>query len=452
MSSIKKLAIRGTVWTIASYGASQILRFGSNLILTRLLAPDVFGLVGLVYVFIVGLHLFSDIGIGTSIIQNKRGDDPAFLNTAWTMQVIRGIGLWFGCLLIAWPIAELYGEPQLRWLIPIVGLNTVISGFNSTGLFTLNRQIVLGKLAIFELGKQFVGIAVTIVVAWFYHNIWALVIGSFVSAVIEMVWSHWLLPEQPNRFAWDREAAKSIFSFGKWIFASTALTFLAEQADKLILGKLIPFAALGVYSIAFTLSDIPRQILMALSSKVLFPTFSRFADLPREEFRAKILHNRKPFLIAATVGLTALASFGDRLIPLLYPKAYSNATWMLPILAVGFWPRILTQTIDQALFAIGKSRYPAYGSFFKFLYMVIGLPLGFFLLGGQQGYGLQGALIVIALNDIPFYGAIVYGLCREGLSSVKQDITTTVLFIALLTIVLIGRYSLGLGLPIDTMF
>jgi O-antigen/teichoic acid export membrane protein len=200
MSSIKKLAIRGAVWTIASYGTSQILRFGSNLILTRLLIPDVFGLMALVYVFISGLHLFSDIGIGTSIIQNKRGDDPVFLNTAWTMQVIRGVGLWICSLLIAWPVAAFYEkpnqEPSFLWLLPVVGLNTLISGFNSTALFKLNREIALGKLAVFELGGQISSLIVIIVWAWFSPTVWALVAGSLVSAVIQLVWSHRLIPEQ----------------------------------------------------------------------------------------------------------------------------------------------------------------------------------------------------------------------------------------------------------------
>jgi O-antigen/teichoic acid export membrane protein len=451
MSSVKKLAIRGTVWTIAGYGASQLLRFGSNLILTRLLLPDVFGLMALVYVFIIGLHLFSDIGIGPSLIQNKRGDDPDFFNTAWTMQVIRGVVLWIGCLLITWPIATLYGKPQLIQLIPVVGLNTLIEGFRSTAVFTLNRQMAVKKLAIFELVGQVISIIVMIAFAWFYHSVWALVIGSFVSATIQVVWSHRLIPELRNRFLWEQSAAKSIFSFGKWIFISTALTFLAEQADKLILGKLISLADLGVYGIAFALSDIPRQVLMAISSKVLFPAFLKFADLPREAFRAKILKNRKPFLIAATLGLSALATFGDKLIPVLYPKSYGNAAWMLPLLAIGLWPRILTQTIDQALFAIGKPRYSAYGSFLKFLFMIIGLPLGFYLMGGSQRSGLLGAIIIIALNDIPFYGAVAYGLWREGLGSVVQDIKSTALFLALLAVVLSGRFFLGLGLPIDTL-
>lgn len=167
MTSLKKLAIRGTVWTIAGFGASQILRFGCNVILTRLLFPELFGLMALVNIFILGLHLFSDIGIGPSIIQNKRGDDPAFLNTAWTLQIIRGFCLWVCAVLIAWPIAKFYAEPQLLWLLPVLGLSTIIAGFNSTALFTLNRHMAVRKLAIFELGVQIIYLTVMMVWAWF---------------------------------------------------------------------------------------------------------------------------------------------------------------------------------------------------------------------------------------------------------------------------------------------
>lgn len=447
MSSVKKLAIRGAVWTIAGYGASQILRFGSNLILTRLLAPEVFGLMALVYVFITGLHLFSDIGIGPSIIQNKRGDDPDFFNTAWTMQVIRGLCMWLFCLLITWPVAQLYKEPLLLYLIPVVGLSTVIEGFRSTALFTLNRQLTVSKVAMFEFGGQLVGTVVMIALAWFFHSIWAIVIANLVSATVQLVWSHLLIPGLRNHFVWERTAVKNIFSFGKWIFVSTALTYLAEQSDRLILGKLIPFELLGIYGIAFMLGDIPRSVLSAISSKVLFPAFSKLADLPREDFRTKILKNRKLVLIGAALGLTLLVSFGDILISVLYDERYAQAAWMLPILAIGFWPRILTETIDRVFFALGKPLYPTYGSFFKFLYMVIALPLGFFLMGGNQGKGLLGAIIVIALNDLPFYGAVAYGLWREKLTSVVQDIKATALFLTLLAAVLTGRFLLGWGLP-----
>lgn len=445
MSSLKKLAIRGSLWTIGSYGASQVLRLGSNLILTRLLLPEMFGLIGLVSVFIVGLHLFSDIGIAPSIIQNKRGEEPEFLNTAWTMQVVRSLVLWLCCFAIALPLANFYQEPKLLWLMPVVGFNTLIGGFNSTALYTLNRQMALAQLAIFELGGQMISIGVMIVWARFNPTIFALVVGSLATSVIQLVWSHLLNRGIPNRFCWDREAAQAIFSFGKWIFLSTAVTFLAEQIDKLMLGKLLSFEMLGIYGIAFTLADIPRQVVMALSSKVLFPAFVQLAELPRPTFRAKIIKNRQPLLIAVACGLAILVGFGDFLILILYDKRYVAASWMLPIMALGIWPRILTQTIDQVLFALGQSRYPAFGCMLKFLFMLIGLPLGFHLMG------ITGAVLVVALNDLPFYAVIVYGLWREQLSVIDQDIQATAIFLGLVAVVIAGRYLLGWGLPIDTL-
>ncbi|HEY9693958.1 MAG TPA: oligosaccharide flippase family protein [Oculatellaceae cyanobacterium] len=445
MSSLKQLAMRGTIWTIASYGANQILRFGSNLILTRLLFPKLFGLMALVNTFIIGLNLFSDIGIGPSIIQNKRGDDPAFLNTAWTLQVIRGFALWFGSIAIAWPVAKFYEEPQLLWLIPVVGLNAVISGFNSTALATLNRHLSIGKLAIFQLGGQIISVTVMIVWAWFNQSIWALVIGSFVSTMLQMVWSHRLHPGVPNRFAWEQNAIQDLFTFGKWIFISTALTFLASQADRLILAKLISIEMLGVYSIAFALADIPRQIVRALSGTIIFPTLSKLADLPRETFRAKILQKRKYILVAFALGFAVLIGFGDMLILALYDRRYTEASWMMPILALGLWHTLLYGTMGYSLIAVGKPMYNSLGFLLSFLTISIGLPLGFYQMG------IVGAVIVIAFYDLPLYGVMVYGLWREGLMSIGQDIKATLLFFVLLTTVLLGRFLLGWGLPINQL-
>lgn len=446
MSSLRKQAIRGSVWTLAGYGASQILRFGNNLILARLLVPEYFGLMSLVNVFIIGLHLFSDIGLGPSIIQNKRGDDPDFLNTVWTMQIIRSVFLWLASVLIAWPISKFYNEPKLLLLIPVVGLSTLISGFGSTAPFTLNRHIVLGKLAIFELGGQVISTIVMIVWAWFNPTVWALVMGGLISDLIKTVWSHRLMPGHRNRFAWNREATKNIVSFGRWIFLSTALTFLASQADRLILGKLLSFKLLGVYGIAFGLADIPRQVILALSGKVIFPAMSKLANLPREAFRAKILKNRLPVLIALAAGLSLLISFGDFLIVKLYKPDYHDAAWMLPIIALGIWHTTLYSTMSPSLLTIGKSVYSAQGFLLTFLTISIGLPLAF------SQMGLLGAVIVVAFNDFPLYGATMYGLWREGLNSIGQDLQATALFLGLLTTTLLCRYYLlGWGLPINQL-
>jgi len=443
MSSGRKLAIKGAAWTIVSYGSSQIIRFASNLILTRLLLPELFGLVGLAYVFIIGINLFSDIGLGPSIIQNKRGEDPQFLNTAWTMQVIRSFLVWICLIIITKPVASFYGDDRLEWLIPVIGINTIIGGFNSTATSSLNRQMAVKRVVIFELGIQIVSTTVMIVWAWFDRSLWAIIAGSFTNTLVELVWSHFLIPGKSNRFAWDKEAAKEIFSYGKWIFLSTALFFLCSQADRLILGKIFTLTMLGIYGIAYTLGDMPRQVIIAISGRVIFPSISLMAELPREELRAKILKNRKLILIPLAVGLAIFVSFGDQLILTLYRKEYTAASWMMPILALGIWHTTLYNIMGSCLLAVGKSQYPAIGNLLTFVNLCISIPLGYHLKGNL------GAVIAIALGDLPTYAVIQYGLWREGLTCFWQDIQLTGLFLGVLATLIWCRVAFGLGLPID---
>src|SRR3990172_2524604 len=144
---------RGSALTFVGYGASIVLRLASNVVVTRLLVPEYFGLMALVNVILMGLAMFSDVGVGPSIIQHRRGDDPIFLNTAWTVQLIRGCLLWLGSVALAWPLAAFYGKPELIGLIPVAGLTGVLGGLESTRLFTLNRNLALGRLTLLELGS-----------------------------------------------------------------------------------------------------------------------------------------------------------------------------------------------------------------------------------------------------------------------------------------------------------
>ena len=405
--------------------------------------PELFGLVGLAYVFIIGINLFSDIGLGPSIIQNKRGEDPQFLNTAWTLQVIRSFFIWICLIIITKPVATFYGDDRLLWLIPVIGINSLIGGFNSTAISSLNRQMAVKKVVIFELVTQIVYIIVMIVWAWFDRSIWAIIAGGFTNSLAELVWSHFLIPGKSNRFAWDKEAAKEIFSYGKWIFLSTAVFFLCSQADRLILGKIFTLAMLGIYGIAFTLGDMPRQVILAISSRVIFPSISMLAELPREELRAKILNNRKLILIPLAVGLAIFVSFGDQLILTLYRKEYAAASWMMPILALGIWHTTLYSMMGSCLLAVGKSQYQAMGNLLTFVNLCISIPLAYHLKGNL------GAVIAIALGDLPTYAVTNYGLWREGLTCFWQDIQLTGLFVGVLATLIWCRLAFSFGLPID---
>ncbi len=439
--TVEALARRGAAWVVAGHGLSSGLRLGANLLLARLLVPEAFGLMALVRVLLQGLQLFSDIGVGPSIIQNKRGEDPAFLNTAWTVQVVRGIVLGSCCCVLAWPYAAFYGEATLSWLVPVVGLSAVLAGFNSTALFVLNRRLALGKLAILDLATQAVSVIVMLAWALASPTVWALAAGGIAGASFRLVYSHLLLPGPRNRLAWDRDAFQELYRFGRWIFLATAVGFLATQGDRLILGKLLPLEVLGVYSIAFMIADLPRELVKRLGGRIVFPAVSQWQGWPRESLRAKILAKRWPVLCGTAFLLTGLIGFGDLIIRILYDDRYSAAAWMMPLLALGLWPLVLSNSIGPSLRAIGQPQYAAYGNLLRLILIGVSLPLGYYL------FGPAGAVCAVALAGIPGYAAMAVGLRRHGLQSVGQDVSATALLVVLLLGVFAARSLAGVAMP-----
>lgn len=442
MKSLKTRAIRGAIWTIIGFGGIQILRFGNNLVLTRLLKPEFFGLMALVATLRVGLELFSDIGVGQNIVNSKRGDDPRFLNTIWTIQVIRGVVIWLACLLITWPIAKFYDDSRLILLIPITVLFSVFDGFSSTSVHTLYRHMQLGRLSMYELILQACFFSTLCFFVWLYPNIWTLGICSAIGGLYKLVSSYWLIPNYSNHFAWDKKAAQEILSFGKWIFVASALMFAAEQADRLVLGKILSFEMLGIYTVAYTLANIPKEVIRQLSQKVIFPAVSEQASLPRHILRTKILQQRRLILIGCAIVLAALVTVGDMIVGTLYDHRYAAACWMMPILCCGIWFSLLFYTISPALLGIGKPLYSAQSNFARFGVITLGVPIA------HASLGTLGAIIVIALSDLPLYIVNLYGLWQEKLTCFIQDAQSTALFIGILTLFLLIRFSLGYGLPI----
>lgn len=446
MKSLKNPAVRGTLWTLLDYGVANVLRFGSNLILTRLLIPEYFGLMALVNTLRIGLELMSDLGIDQSIIQNKNGDDLKFLNTAWTLKCIRGIILSLACAAIAIPVANWYGDERLKLLIPIVGITSILDGLSSTYIATLNRQMALGMLTAIDMSAQVFSIATLVIWSWINPSIWALSLGSLSGPLFKLIATHicqWIHHKNSNRWQWDPESVAAIFHFGKSLFLATALMFLAEQADRFILGKLISFEMLGVYTIAATLSAMPREALKTLSHRVLFPTASRSAELPREDLRQKLLRQRWIILSGAAVGVSILAGLGDLVIKALYSNEYNQAAWMLPLLATGVWFSALFYTLSPSLMAVGQPIYYAYSNLGRLLFIGIGLQVGY------TQFGLVGAILVTAFSDCCAYLVLLYGLFRERLLCWSQDLLLTLFFGGLLGLIILARQGLGFGSPIQ---
>jgi O-antigen/teichoic acid export membrane protein len=442
---LESRALRGTYFIVAFYGMAQAVRFGSSIVLTRFFAPELFGLMTLMTTIMVGLSLFSHIGLEDSVIQNPRGDDEAFINTAWTIQVLRGIALWLIMVLIAWPVARFY-DPRLFWLLPVVGFGCVLGGFNSPNLLSLSRHLGVGRLSLLEFTSQVVCFVVSIAWAYFDRTIWALVAGRLISELIRTFLSYRLVKNGYRpRFVLEPEAVHSLVKFGRWILIGTALTFLANQSDRLMLPKLLPpstaFQVLGVYGIAFALSDLPRQIIGMFSSKVGFPFMSKFAHQPRPEFRKVLLKYRMMVLVVGAVLLTFTICVGDVFILHVYKKPYHGAAWMIAIFGLGLWHTLLYSTISPAIMSLQKAHYNALANLLYFIALVVLLPLGY------HYFGIVGAVAAVAVSDLPMYVVNVYASYRQGLGMLRQDGLMTLFFIGTLAGGFALRHAFGLGFP-----
>jgi O-antigen/teichoic acid export membrane protein len=400
--------------------------------------PSAFGEMSLVTTLIVGMALLSDIGLAPSVIQSKRGDEPEFLNTAWTLQSMRGVALWFVAIGLAWPAARFYHDHSLVYVLPVLALTSIITGFNSTGLLTLSRHMGVRRLFAVEFSTQIVALVSTVAFALWKPNVWALVAGTLISSVYRMVLSHHrkAVPGLRNRFHWHRASLHEIVHFGKWIFLGTAFYFFASQADRLILGAYVSLTVLGLYQIAFQISDIPRSVINAFSAKVGYPFIAKIVHLPRGEFREQYLRYRGYALLAGGSLLSVVVVWGNLVILKLYPARYAGASWMVPVLAVGLWHTLLYTTTSPVLLSLGKSTYNAVGNAAYGAAMFIGVPLAF------HHWGLTGAVIAIAAGDFPLYVVTQFGATREGVRPLWQDLKLTGAFLGMLGLFYLVRRTL----------
>jgi len=437
----RKKAIEASAFILVGYGFSQFLRLLSNLVLTRLLVPELFGIISTARVFLLGLWLFSDIGLEPAIIRSSRADDRSFLDTAWSMQVLRSVIIAAVSFIVAIPAAHYYKQPILAALVPVIGLAGVISGSQSTAVVTLDREMNQRRLITMDIGIQFVSLVAMIAAAYFTRSIWALLAGDVLGSVIRTAWSHSINRAHPNRFSIEPRAFREILSFGKWILLSTGLMFLATQSDRIMLGKLMGMAWFGVYGIAVTLAEVPKQIVDRIASKVLFPLMSRFSQLPRDELRSKIGSSRGKFLLPLALLVALCGCFGDYAVRLVFDQRYHAAAWIFPMLALGMWPYLLVMTVDRSLFAIGKPKYSAAANFAKIVYMFSLIPLS------QKLGGAFAIVLAVALNDLPSYIVVNFGLRKERLSLMRQDALSTAALVAMCGILIGLRLVLGLGFP-----
>jgi O-antigen/teichoic acid export membrane protein len=190
---------------------------------------------------------------------------------------MRGVLLSFLLVLGAGLVASYFHSPQLRPVLQVLAAVFLLDGGTNIGLVFFKKELDFRKYVTNEVVADIASMIVALGLALWVRNVWALVAGSISFALARCVGSYCVHPFRP-RLRWDWPAAADLLHFGKHIFWITIATFIVTSGDDAIVGKLLGLTALGFYSMAYNMANLPVTSLAAVVGKVSFAAFSRLQD------------------------------------------------------------------------------------------------------------------------------------------------------------------------------
>lgn len=412
------------------------LRLAANLIMTRLLHPEAFGLMLIVNILLIALEMLSDVGIRGAVILHSKKNEERYLDTAWTLQMLRGCFLAIVALLLAVPLANFYDNTQLIPLFMVSGFCPLLASLASPKVFIYQRDVRVAKIVFINVITQTLAVVIAIIWLLIKPSVWALIGHRLLIPAISSLLSYVMLESYRPRLSWDKQIVGEIFGFGKWIFLSTTLTYFSLQGDKVIMSKWLDTSMLGIYSIASVFAMLADLLQRSLGQKLLFPLYSEAKDQSPEAFNRNVLKVRLLLLGITTPIILTLALFGNLIIELLYDSRYHQAGWMLQTISAGSVFAVITSSLVPLMLAHGHSKLSTLVQAYKVCIL--------FILTIAGGYlaDVKGLIIGISLAPALTYPVVVLVIRRYGIYSLTMD----TIYIAFSALIIGGGWWL-LGLP-----
>ncbi|QSG11361.1 MATE family membrane protein, Rfbx family [Halapricum desulfuricans] len=360
---------RSGVWLTVTNISQRVLELIALLVLARLLTPADFGLLGIALLVLTGLDRFSQLGFSSALIQRHEENVDDYLDTAWTLQILRGIVLSGILLISAGPVATFFGAPTVEPILKVIAITPILAGLENPGVIYFQKDLQFHRQFLHLTSTTIVYVSVTIALALTWGNVWALVIGKVASELSNLGVSY-LVHDYKPRLELDREAAWDLIGFGKWITASSIVRFMADEGDDFVVGWLLGPASLGFYRLAFRLGLTPASEVTGVIGTVMFPAYSKLQDdisAVRSAF-FRTLQLVTAFTFPAGVGIIVVApSFveavlGTQWLPMIAALQILSVYGLLLSLAGSFGPVWL---------ALGRPDFSAKIGAVRFLVMAV---------------------------------------------------------------------------------
>ena len=426
LGGLRTRVLRASGWSLLGQVGAQVIRFGGSLVMTRLLMPELFGVMSLAMMFIVALNLFSDLGLSQVVMRHPVADDKPFLDTVWTTQIMRSAMICAAGLVIAtalllmrhagWlPAGSAYAHPDLPTALYVISFVAIINGLESTKVFTSMRTLALGPLALMEFASQVAGLGATVAWAMVSPTIFAVTGGAIAAALARTAISHAMLEGVPNRLHWSRESFEEIVSFGRWVFVSSILGFLISNGDRMLLGGLLDAREFGVYAIAALIVGAVSELGARLFNAVVYPALNETYRENPQRLRDTYYRLRGPveFVCCAAAGIMVVA--GPAIIHFLYDERYAQAGLAVQIMSV---PMVFLglNSASSLYMVIGKPWITTALTAVRLVALYAAVPVL------AWRYGLPGGAAGVVISHVATVPALYFMKARSGFLSVRHEL------------------------------
>ncbi|HET9114320.1 MAG TPA: lipopolysaccharide biosynthesis protein [Burkholderiales bacterium] len=351
MKAINKNMAKGAFWMILLRFAVRGIGLISTVFLARLLIPTDFGLVAMAMSIIGAVELLGAFSLDVTLINNQNAGRNHY-DTAWTLNILAA--LIQGLLLFAvapW-VAHFYSDHRLILIIQLLALGTLIQGFENIGIVAFRKDLEFHKDFNFQLAKKIISFVVTMAMAFWLRNYWALIGGMLVSRFMGVLFSFLLQPYRPKL---SLAVKNELFHFSKWLFINNLLFFANHQSASFILGKITGANALGLFSLSYEISNLPSTDLVAPINRAIFPGYAKMAhDL--EMLRQGYLNVFSAIALVALPVCTGIALVADPLVHVMLGEKWLATIPLIQILAIAGLTQSLQTNKGSVFLALGRPR------------------------------------------------------------------------------------------------
>jgi O-antigen/teichoic acid export membrane protein len=374
-------------------------------LVAAVLPPSELGLASVAAFAVGAVDLVTQSGIHQAIVQRRRVGARE-LNVGWTIGVLRGASLTLCLALGAAPVADFFHAPDAVPLLRLLGLAPLLHGLGNIGVSLLDRDLDFRRRLGYQVGATAADMALSVALVLALRSSWGLALGITGGHVARLVLSYALHPYRP-RVAWDRDVARDLLGFGRWITLSWWFVLVAFQGPEAVVGRVLGAASLAIFQVANRLGDLPAAEVTNMLAVVAFPAFARLQDdraaVAGGYLRALRVVCLVTMLLAATLGALAAP-----LTQLLFLPEWRELASVLAILAVGGALRSIASLGTPLFLGTNRARIEAGMQLTRALVLVAAVvPLT--LASGTNG--AAAASVLATASTIPIG---LWGSCRAS--------------------------------------